>query len=262
MNDDALHAAGSRALDRFIETFNSRDAHAWAGSLSYPHVRVSSRRAVATVLADAKEYAARASYDAADAMGWHHSAWDTKQLLAVSPTKIHASAQWCRYNAAGDRILPNNVSYVITEVGGRWGIQGRFGVDSAAPEDPLAAVGRATAAWDRLSAAAGRGDVWGVGGAVRLPVYLVGIGGVTVAATPEEVLAPLGECVAQGTAEVVALQVGRLGVNLGVQLRTANGENCHALVLVVLDPGGPRVSAVSLLREAQVLDAGGGRSGG
>lgn len=136
VDQSALEAVGSAALDRFIETFNSRDAAAWAASLSYPHVRVSPRRATAVLSPTEQDYADAVNYGAADAMGWDHSEWDTKEILAVSPSKIHASAQWCRYDAAGERILPNNVSYVITKVVGRWGIQARFGVDSPPPDAP------------------------------------------------------------------------------------------------------------------------------
>jgi hypothetical protein len=254
VEDVALRGVGETALDRFIETFNSRDAGAWAASLSYPHVRVSPRQAEAAVTFDERAYAEAVTYDAPDAMGWHHSAWDTKRVLAVSPTKIHASAQWCRYDASGERILENNVSYVITGVDRRWGIQARFGVDSAPPEDPDPAVARARAAWDRLWEAVARGDAAGLDEAVALPCSLIGVGRITVATTPEEVVDHLGEGMAGATAgEAAALQVGRLGVNLGVELRAATGAMAHALSLVGLTEHGARVSALSLLRAAQVF---------
>lgn len=144
--DTALEAIGMAALDAFITTFNSRDPDAWAASLSYPHVRVAPRPGATVVSATEADYATETTYEAADAMGWDHSEWDAKTVLAVSPDRIHASAQWCRYDASGQRILVNNVSYVITEVDGRWGIQARFGVDSPPPTDP-----DATATWPRPS---------------------------------------------------------------------------------------------------------------
>jgi hypothetical protein len=192
------------------------------------------------------------NYDAADAMGWHHSAWDQKQILAVSPVQIHASAQWCRYNAAGERILPNNVSYVITQVDGRWGIQARFGVDSALPDDPNTAVGRAKAAWRRLREAMARSDAEELEQVVRLPFNLIGVGRITVATTANEVVDHLGG-VGTATGEAVDLQVGQFGVNLGAELREENGDTCHALLLVVLSDQGARVSAISLLRGAHVV---------
>ena len=201
-----------------------------------------------------RAYAGAVTYDAADAMGWHHSAWDTKRVLAVSPSMIHASAQWCRYDAAGERILPNNVSYVITQVGGAWGIQARFGVDSGPPKDPRSSVDQALGAWDRLFEAVARRDLPGIEHNARLPFDLVGVGVVTVATMPEDVLSHLSESIV-GTrvGDALTLQVGRQGVNLGVALRGRGGETSHVLSLVVLDDQGPRVSAVSVLRGAHLF---------
>lgn len=242
-----LEGVGLGALDRFIETFNSRDPAAWAASLSYPHVRVSPRRAAEVVPTEA-QYAAAVTYDAADAMGWDHSEWERKQILAVSAAKIHASAQWCRYNAAGERILPNDVSYVITDVDGRWGIQARFGVDSPPPDDPSETARQAQQVWTRFweAVAAGRAD--DVAPLVRLPFDVIGRGAVDRAADPSAVV---GHLVAAATAaevdDITPLQVGRLGVNLGVEMRGPSGRTDHGLFLVTLDET-PRVAAASLLR--------------
>ena len=241
----ALAAVGSEALDRFIDTFNSRDAGAWAASLSYPHVRVSPRRD--SFSTDEREYAEGITYEAADAMGWHHSAWDAKEILAVSPSKIHASAQWCRYDAAGQRILTNDVSYVITEVDGRWGIQARFGVDSPRPDDPAAAAGRARdallALWEAL-ATPSTGDVDRL---VRFPFHSVDTGVVHRATAADELLAHLGDAATETPGDVTPHQVGRDGVNLGALLTGADGRTRHALFLVGLHGDTPRVAAASLL---------------
>jgi len=250
----ALGAVGLAALDNFIGTFNSRNADAWAASLSYPHVRVSPRQAVAAVTPDERSYAAATNYHAADAMGWDHSEWDAKTVLAVSDTKIHASAQWCRFNAAGERILVNNVSYVITDVGGRWGIQARFGVDSPPPADPSGAIGRAEGAWERVLAAAGDGSTAAATELVRLPFNIIEVGDIKVASNLEDVLAYLGNLAAgTGPQETVALQAGDMGVNLGVTLTGSGGSRRHALVLVVLDEEGARVSAASVIDDAHLV---------
>jgi hypothetical protein len=247
LDDAELPAVGESALDRFIEAFNARDPASWAASLSYPHVRVSTRPPGANVTPDERAYADAVTYNAPDAMGWHHSAWDWKRILATSPTKIHASAQWCRYDSLGERILENNVSYVITEVAGRWGIQARFGVDSAAPEDPGTAVRPALDAWSRLLESLVRGDPEGIEAVVRLPLTLVGVGQLTVASTPAQLLQSLRESMNTASGEAEPLQIGRLGVNLGIDLHKPDGARSHALALVVLAPEGALVSAVSLL---------------
>lgn len=243
-NLPALEAAGHRALDRFIETFNSRDAEAWAASLSYPHVRVSPLAGAGASSETAADYAAGVSYDAPDAMGWHHSAWDTTDILATSPDKIHASAQWCRYDADGGRILPNNVSYVITRVDEQWGIQARFGVDSPPPDDGPAVAAATTATWTSLWSALGAGRAGDIAPLVRLPFPIVGAGEVTWATEVDDVVAALGDVAGGATVvDVRTLQVGRRGVNLGV---TFSGGG-HGLFLVLLGEDGPRVAGASVL---------------
>ena len=101
------------------------------------------------------------------------------RIPAVSEDKIHASAQWCRYDAQGERILPNNVSYVITKVEDRWGIQARFGVDSPPPDDPAAVAAAATDAWTSLWSALAAGGADEVGRRVRLPFPIVDAGEVS-----------------------------------------------------------------------------------
>lgn len=242
-NRSPLEADGLRALDRFIETFNSRDPDAWAASLSYPHVRVSPLTGAGASSETARDYAAGVSYDAPDAMGWHHSAWDTQEILAVSPDKIHASAQWCRYDAQGERILPNNVSYVITLVDGQWGIQARFGVDSPPPDDGPAAAAAAIDAWTRLWSALGANRAGDVAPVMRLPFPIVGAGEVAWATAPDDLIAALRDIAGAAVVDVRPLQVGRRGVNLGVTFATG----AHGLFLVLLDEGRPRVAGASVL---------------
>jgi hypothetical protein len=242
-NRPALEAAGHRALDRFIETFNSRDADAWAASLSYPHLRVSPLAGAGASSETAADYAAGVSYEAPDAMGWHHSAWDTKEILAVSPDKIHASAQWCRYDARDERILPNNVSYVITKCSGQWGIQARFGVDSPPPKDGPAVAAAAAGTWTRLWSALSAGHADDIARLVRLPFPIVGCGDVAWVTEVDALAAALGDVATVAALDVAPLQVGRRGVNLGVAF--AGGG--HGLFLVLQAENGPLVAGASLL---------------
>ena len=123
------------ALDRFITTFNSRNAEQWSESLSYPHVRPTMVRAP-RIFADAGEYAGSFDYNRALKMGWDHSVWDYKNIIHVSPDKVHASGQYTRYTADGEVIWANEVMYVVTRVRDRWGIQARFGIDQMTETKP------------------------------------------------------------------------------------------------------------------------------
>jgi hypothetical protein len=116
------------AMDRFITTFNARNAKDWSESLQYPHVRPSARRDP-IIFQTAKEYAAGVNFDRPIRMGWDHSEWDYKEVLHVSNSKVHAAGQYTRYTAEGKKIMTNDVTYIITRINDTWGIQSRFGID-------------------------------------------------------------------------------------------------------------------------------------
>jgi hypothetical protein len=116
------------AMDRFITTFNSRNAKDWSESLQYPHVRPSAWRDP-IIAQTAEEYAAGVNYDRPIRMGWDHSEWDYKEVLHVSDSKVHAAGQYTRYTAEGEKIMTNDVTYIITRINDTWGIQSRFGID-------------------------------------------------------------------------------------------------------------------------------------
>ncbi len=125
-----LETIGLEAVDKFITTWNSRDAAAWAGSLQFPHVRPSPFGPI-NVAETAEDYIAAVDYNKVIETGWDHSEWDYKHVLHMSPRKIHVAGQWTRYTASGESILSTPIVYVCTLIDGNWGIQSRFGSDYA-----------------------------------------------------------------------------------------------------------------------------------
>ncbi len=125
-----LHQAGMDAVDRFIDTWNSRNAEQWASSLHFPHVRPSPH-GTTRVIPTAEDYVAGVDYSKVIATGWDHSEWDYRQVIHTSHSRIHVAGQWSRYNAAGEVIHTNPITYIVTHHDGRWGIQSRFAADFA-----------------------------------------------------------------------------------------------------------------------------------
>jgi hypothetical protein len=128
MNDAELEQIGLDAVDRFITTFNSRDAKLWADSLNFPHARPAPGMDT-RIIPDAETYINGFDYQRIIDTGWDHSEWDYKQGLHVSDDKIHVAGQWSRYNKAGDKILTTPITYIVTRTDNKWGIQSRFAVD-------------------------------------------------------------------------------------------------------------------------------------
>lgn len=128
MNDEELEQIGLDAVDRFITTFNARDAGLWADSLNFPHVRPAPGMDT-MVIPNAETYIRGFDYQRLIDTGWDHSEWDYKQCLHVSDDKIHVAGQWSRYNKAGDKILTTPITYIVTCMDDKWGIQSRFAAD-------------------------------------------------------------------------------------------------------------------------------------
>ncbi len=125
---DDLEQIGIDAVDRFLETWNSRDPLNWAGSLNYPHVRPAPKGPI-NIAGTAEEYAAAFDYQPVIDSGWDHSEWDYKHVLHLSANRIHVAGQWSRYSAEGNVIATTPILYICTRVDGHWGIQSRFAVD-------------------------------------------------------------------------------------------------------------------------------------
>jgi hypothetical protein len=131
------------ALDRYLETWNSRDAAVWATSLHFPHVRPGPGAFEMT--RSPEEYVKGVNFEQTLKTGWHHSEWVTREVLQVGIDKIHASGTWQRYTADGKPLAGSDITYIITRIDGRWGVQARFaagvnGIDAAAAKQNSASA--------------------------------------------------------------------------------------------------------------------------
>ena len=159
----------------FFRADSAKNAPAWAAVMSYPHVRVSATGRTAHYETP-EDYAAAADWTAREATGWVRSEGVEPVRLHESPDKVHLVGGWTRYNAAGEPILKNRVTYVLTRIDGSWGIQARFGVDSfAEPGDEAS---------EAVDCVRGTAEAWLAGSAAgvaqrcRFPLILVGVGAV------------------------------------------------------------------------------------
>jgi hypothetical protein len=122
-NDTAI-ASAMASLDEFMLTFNSRDPVAWAGTLNYPHVRFAS--GTVTIWHTAEEFAAGESFERLAAVGWDHSRWISRDVVLVSPGKVHVNTVFQRFNANNEPIGTYESLYIVTrDSNGHWGTQAR-----------------------------------------------------------------------------------------------------------------------------------------
>ena len=121
-NEEAV-AGAMAALDEFMITFNARDSQLWARSLNYPHVRFAS--GTVTVWESAEKFAQTDSFNRLAAIGWDHSHWLTRNVVLVSPAKVHIATKFQRFNEKNESIGTYESLYIVTKVDGRWGTQAR-----------------------------------------------------------------------------------------------------------------------------------------
>jgi hypothetical protein len=177
-----------QALDRYLETWNSREPLRWAGSLHFPHVRPSP--GAFGISRTPEEYAARVDFGQTLKTGWHHSEWDTRRVLQVGVDKVHVSGQWTRYTAEGKTLTGSAITYIVTEQQGRWGVLSRFaagptGIDAtraaANGAAALAALKAHFAAWNGHNGEA-------LAATFNYPYVRIADGTVDVSASPAEFL--------------------------------------------------------------------------
>ena len=225
-----LEQIGIAAVDRFLETWNSRDPDNWAGSLNFPHVRPSPFGTI-DVADTAADYIARVDFQQTIATGWDHSEWDYKHVLHVSPRKIHVAGQWSRYNESGEVILTTPVIYIVTHVNSNWGIQSRFGADYA--DDDQDTTELMTRGLNLIQDFvnqhnAGNDDVCAE--MLNYPHFMVGAGDLAMAENQEDFT--IGNFTMK-LDSLQALQTGRNSMNASVELTISGAEGDHALQGVV-----------------------------
>ena len=221
----------------FFEAFNAKDRRGWADVMSYPHVRVSARGNVG-YYDTPEEYAERAAWESIEATGWVRTQGMEPVRLHASSDKVHLAAGWTRYNADGDPILSNRVTYIVTLVDGSWGIQARFGTDFLDEDDSRESAESAVGAVSRLLDSLDAGDAAECARLVRYPFTVVGIGEVQQLQDDEAFGAWLPEAQLRGgpVREVRAAQIGTGGVNVSVTCEAGSG-GAHVLYLVAKGEG-------------------------
>jgi hypothetical protein len=255
---DARAVQALRALDRYLETWNSRDATRWASSLHFPHIRPGP--GAFELSATPAEYIKGVDFAATLKTGWHRSEWVSRRVVHVSDGKAHVAGAWQRYTADGRPLVGSVITYVVTEQAGRWGVLSRF---AAGPSglDEAATRANAAAARDAIAAYAknwNSKDPEALAAAVHYPyVRIDGEGDVEVWRTPADFLSG-SEPGRQRTwfdtrlDAVEVLQVSANGVNLSVRSSRRDREgrelsSADAVVLVVRRGESWRVQAVSTM---------------
>jgi hypothetical protein len=127
-----------RALDRYLEGWNSQDPTRWAASLHFPHIRPGPGAFELTT--SPQEYAAGVDFAQTRSTGWHHSEWTSMRVLQIGADKVHVAGEWRRFDVDGRPMIGSAITYVVTEQDGRWGVQARFAAGQVGTAEQPGAV--------------------------------------------------------------------------------------------------------------------------
>ncbi len=117
----AAYRPAFEVTDRFMETFNRKDATAWGETFNFPSVRIASgRTAILNSAADLED-----SFGRLAATGWDHSAWADRRIVQCEATKAHMLTTFVRYRKDGSELSRFNSLYIVELRAGKWGITGR-----------------------------------------------------------------------------------------------------------------------------------------
>ncbi len=119
----SAEANGRKAMNDFLDAFNSKDVQKWAATLNYPHVRLASNQV--RVYQNAADFARENQNYPERLKPWDHSKWESMKMIQHSNDKVHFQVVFVRYDAAGKLIGKFPSFYVVTLKDGHWGIQAR-----------------------------------------------------------------------------------------------------------------------------------------
>jgi PAS domain-containing protein len=117
----AVEAAVQQALDDYMAAFNNLDIAAWERTFHFPHYRLAG--GTMRVLEAAGEQDGAQLRQRLLAAGWHHSAWERREIVHLSQDKAHVDTRFVRYRADGSVLATFDSLYVLTREDGRWGVK-------------------------------------------------------------------------------------------------------------------------------------------
>jgi hypothetical protein len=119
MTDQAAIEAARAVMAAHLEALNAQDSAAMAATLHFPHYRLSG--GVMRVWEDADIYLVDFRKRAGGE--WHHTRWDSSDVLAAAPDKVHLDVRFTRFRKDDSVLARHRSLWVISCLDGRWAAQ-------------------------------------------------------------------------------------------------------------------------------------------
>lgn len=107
-------------IEAFTACFNARDLAGMDAMLHFPHVILSAGK---LVVWDRPGQHAPTFFDELTATGWHQTTYRRKQVVLVTPTKVHLLVEYSRDDSQGNVLSIHHNFWIVTFDDQRWGIK-------------------------------------------------------------------------------------------------------------------------------------------
>lgn len=117
-NDLAIESARN-VMRAHLTALNARDEQALAATLHFPHYRLSGGKLTTWEGPESyfADFRARAGGD------WHHTVWDSLDVIAAQPDKVHLDVRFTRYREDDSVLSKYRSMWVLSELDGVWAAQ-------------------------------------------------------------------------------------------------------------------------------------------
>ncbi len=215
-----------------------------------------SARGKANVIHDRERQTRNMSFDKMLETGWDYTVGAEPEVLHAAPDKVHLQGGWTRYDSDDRPIMSNSVTYIVTLVDGRWGMQSRFGTDTNLfwgrpkdrPVEPAVNLDHnarnAVQLVESVMKLSTIDDLSSVA-SIHYPLLLVEPGDVVSVADPQALRAYLPSA-APPVTQVDAIQSGATGVN--VSFRASHGDcRVEGVCMVKVEAGRWGIKGASVI---------------
>lgn len=122
-DEAATVAAAIECVEAFTDCFNARDLEGMDAKLHFPHIILSGEQLV--VWDRPGQLSSTFFDDLSKSSGWHHTRYQAKRPVLVSPRKVHLVVEYTRNRSDNAVITSHRNLWIVTYDRERWGIKQR-----------------------------------------------------------------------------------------------------------------------------------------
>jgi hypothetical protein len=145
-------ASAIEVLQLHMESRNNRDNEGLAAVNNYPNIRIGADGSMGgwDTFESFALWNEVVTFPYLDSVGWGHSEWDQIEISQSDTSKVHITAQYGRYDVAGNLIRVADTFWIVTKQDDHWGMKFRSSFAEEGSSEEAAIAKAESAALDVL----------------------------------------------------------------------------------------------------------------